>query len=282
MSEAAPLFAIDDLVKTRPGDQGYTLRLRHLHIRQGARIALTGPSGCGKSTTLDLLGLALRPDSAARFTFAPAGSAPVDVLAQWQGGQLDALAALRLGYMGYVLQTGELLAFLTIKENMTLPARLGGMTPAEADERARKFADDLDLPKGLLSALPGALSVGQRQRAAIVRALVGRPSLILADEPTAALDPDNAQRVMDAFLKVVAEERATLVLVTHNADWARAGGLEVLSFTAEPAAAQASFARTPEGNAASGENAAPLPRSGYTAILDDRSQTPERRGDAPC
>ena len=227
------LYAIENLVKRRQREQGYRLLIRSLHIPHGARIAITGPSGCGKSTTLDLLGLALRPDSAERFTFAPdADAQPLDVSALWAAGRHDAMAALRLAHMGYVLQSGELLPFLTVGENMTLTARLAGMAEAEALDRARGLAEALGVAQ-LMGAMPATLSVGERQRAAIVRALTPGPQLILADEPTAALDPVHAARVMDAFLAALDRHKGSLVLVTHNADWARRGGLTEISFRLE-------------------------------------------------
>ena len=227
------LYVIENLIKRRQREQGYRLLIRSLHIPRGARMAITGPSGCGKSTTLDLLGLALRPDSAARFTFAPVAGAPaLDVSALWARERHDEMADLRLAHMGYVLQSGELLPYLTVGENMTLTARLAGMDEAEALARADGLAGALGVA-GLMGAMPATLSVGERQRAAIVRALTPGPQLILADEPTAALDPVHAARVMDAFLAALDLHKGSLVLVTHNADWARRGGLRELSFRLE-------------------------------------------------
>lgn len=227
------LYTISNLVKRRQREQGYCLRIRSLRIRRGARLAITGPSGCGKSTTLDLLGLALRPDSAQHFSFAPdAGAPPLDVGALWREGRHDLMASLRLAHMGYVLQSGELLPFLSAEENMTLTARLSGMPAAEARDRARGLAGLLGVAH-LSRAMPATLSVGERQRVAIVRALTPGPQLILADEPTAALDPLHAARVMEAFLAALDGHGGSLVLVTHNAAWARLGGLEELAFSLE-------------------------------------------------
>lgn len=227
------LYAIENLVKRRQREQGYRLLIRSLRVPRGARLAITGPSGCGKSTTLDLLGLALRPDSAERFSFQPRADAPpLDMTALWRGKRHDAMAALRLEHMGYVLQSGELLPFLDVGENMTLTARLAGMPAAEAAARAKGLAEALGVDH-LLGSMPATLSVGERQRAAIVRALTPGPQLILADEPTAALDPVHAARVMDAFLMALEFHQGSLVLVTHNADWARRGGLAELAFRME-------------------------------------------------
>lgn len=226
------IYDIKNLVKRREREQGYRLLIRSLKIRRGARLAITGPSGCGKSTTLDMLGLALRPDSAERFSFAPDEKTPLSVMQLWKEDRHDLMAALRLANMGYVLQSGELLPFLTVAENMTLTARLFGFAAAEATDRARKLAETLGVAH-LMAAMPATLSVGERQRAAIVRALAPGPQLILADEPTAALDPVHASKVMDAFLAALDSYQGSLILVTHNAGWARKGGLTELAFRLE-------------------------------------------------
>ena len=166
--------------------------------------------------------------SAGTFSFRPADVA-VNIRRLWRRGELDRMAGLRLAHMGYVLQTGGLLPFLPVEDNMLLTARMAGQDEAEARKRVRLLAEQLGIDK-LLEAMPTTLSVGERQRAAIVRALVPRPALILADEPTAALDPPHAARVMDLFLRAVEEQGVTLILVTHNADWALSGGLEELRF----------------------------------------------------
>lgn len=254
------LYTLRDVSKRHHREHGYRLHIRSLCIPRGARLAITGPSGCGKSTTLDMLGLALQPDDGATFLFTPP-HATVDILELWRHGRNNAMASLRLQHMGYVLQTGELLPFLTVAENMTLTARMAGMAPADALESARSLADQLGIAP-LLTAMPSTLSVGERQRAAIVRALTPRPHIILADEPTAALDPYHAARVMEAFLKALDAQGGTLILVTHNRDWAREGGLCEVPFLLETHA------------------------EGVTAVLDNSAQTapsdhkPEE--DLPC
>lgn len=229
------LYSIRDLVKDRQAGQAYRLFIRKLDIPEGACIALTGPSGCGKSTTLDLLGLSLKPDSAKRFVFSPlsSGTRPdIAIMELWARNRLDDLASLRLQNMGYVLQSGELLPYLNTGENMLLTAALAGIPKSEALKKARQLAEQLGIIH-LWNNAPATLSVGERQRAAIVRALTPSPAIILADEPTAALDPLRADHVMEAFLAAVNQAGSTLVLVTHNADWARRGGLRQLVFTLE-------------------------------------------------
>lgn len=220
-----PLFSIRNLRMTRTQGPGYALVIPELDIREGDRIVLTGPSGCGKSTALDMLGMVLRPDSADRFLFQPntenhrgkgTDSGVNDIARIWQQGQQggqDALAALRLRYMGYVLQTGGLLPFLNVYENMALTARLLDLPDTRPCVEA--LAERLGISR-LLTSMPGRLSIGERQRVAIGRALASRPRVILADEPTAALDPFHARTVLDLLLTAVDEAGATLILVTHD------------------------------------------------------------------
>lgn len=223
------LYQIVNLIKTRQREKGYRLLVKNLTVPEGARLALTGPSGCGKSTTLDLLGLSLAPDSADIFMFSPREE-KLNIKALWRTGHLDALAYLRLIHLGYVLQSGELLPFLTTGENMMFTARLAGFPEPEARSNAEHLAGELGILH-LWKALPDTLSVGERQRAAIARALAAKPQVILADEPTAALDPIHAEKVMEVFLDCVENYKSALILVTHNAAWARAGGFQEIAFS---------------------------------------------------
>jgi putative ABC transport system ATP-binding protein len=207
-----PLFHLESVSKTRARGSGYTLDIVRLDIMPGETVAVTGASGSGKSTALDMLGMALRPDAAAAFTLCVAGES-VDVAACWRRGDQDRLAALRLRHMGYVLQTGGLLPYVTVRRNMALAASVNGLP--DSAERVRDLADLLGI-KNLLDAMPGTLSIGERQRVAIGRALASKPAVILADEPTAALDPRHADTVLDLFLEAVNSLGVTLVLVTHD------------------------------------------------------------------
>ena len=221
------LYAIENLVKKREGT-GYALEIRHLVIRKGDRLALTGESGCGKSTTLDILGLVLAPDSCERFSFSPLNE-EIPVWRLYQERKFELLSLLRLRYLGYVLQTGELFPFLSVEENMLFCAELAGQNKDESVELAHALAKMLSIERKM-RAMPATLSVGERQRVAIVRALVAKPAVILADEPTAALDPLNAGRVMEAFLEALYAQNATFVLVTHNTAFVRDCGLRELRF----------------------------------------------------
>lgn len=207
---------LENVIKQRDMGAGYRLHIRRFSVRETEHVAITGPSGCGKSTTLELLGLILCPDSAERFVFTPAQES-MDIAALWQAGQNDRLTDVRRRHMGYVLQTGELLPFLTVEENIVLTASAAGIDMAEAQNRAKALMDRLEITR-LRHAKPATLSIGERQRVAIARALSPQPRLLLADEPTAALDPGLSRKVMTLFLEVVKEYRASVVMVSHDVE----------------------------------------------------------------
>lgn len=188
------VFSLRGVGKRRPGGERFHLRLAAFDVPRGQLLALIGPSGCGKSTALDLLACALKPDfqeadgrrPAARFCFAPTPERREDVLAAWRRGGTDALAALRLRHLGYVLQTGGLLPFLSARENILLHCRCLDMVK-QRREAVSALVERLGIGH-LLKQYPATLSVGERQRVAIARALAHGPGVVLADEPTAALD----------------------------------------------------------------------------------------------
>lgn len=197
----------------------FALTVPALTLHPGQAVAITGPSGCGKSTVLDALGLVLRPEASQ--TFRVMGQSVPDL---WQAGAAgqSGLAALRARHVGYILQTGGLLPFLTVAENIGLSPALLGQRPD------RGWTDHLAGHLGLrdhLGTLPRLLSIGQRQRVAMARALAHRPSLVLADEPTAALDPTTADRALALLMGLITDSGSTLVLVSHDHD--RIAGLAV-------------------------------------------------------
>ncbi len=208
------------------GDRAFELVVPRLTLRKGEAVAFVGPSGSGKSTLIDLLAMTLKPDSARRFVFIdPASGRPTDLMALWRARSMDRLARLRARHFGYVLQTGGLLPFLTVYDNIALPQRLQGLHKPELIEALAKrlgFAE-------ALHAEPAKLSVGQRQRVAIARALAHRPTIVLADEPTASLDPVNAVTVMDLFMELIDTFRATLVIATHDGTLVERYGLPIVS-----------------------------------------------------
>lgn len=204
-------------MKRRVSEREFVLRIKRLDVIAGERIALTGESGCGKSTALDILAMVLRPDEIEQFIFDPQGATLLDVAASWHQGDLDRLAATRMHHIGYVLQTGGLLPFFNAKQNAEIVRKSRRLHDSCFMERLMK---KLDISH-LMTAYPAQLSVGERQRVAIARALAGEPSVVLADEPTASLDPINAEEVMNLFCSLAKELGITLIVATH--DWQRIG-----------------------------------------------------------
>ena len=211
-------------VRRRRGsaDGGFTLDIDRLAIRPGERLALIGDSGTGKSTCLDMLSLTLAPSDWERFDTHFDGTAQA-IGALWRRGERSALAVLRARYIGYVLQTGGLLPFLSVLENVALPRRLLGEAPGPAREAAEALLARLEMAD-YARRLPASLSLGQRQRVAVARALVHRPALVLADEPTASLDQRNAESVLRLFTEILEEQGRAAIWVTHSAELAAAYG----------------------------------------------------------
>jgi putative ABC transport system ATP-binding protein len=175
-------------------------------IASGEIVALRGPSGSGKSTLLNILGCLDRPTSGSYFL----GGRDVSKL------DPTAQAWVRLHYIGFVFQTFHLIAHSTALENVALPLHYAGVPKAQAHEKARALLDRVGLAQRL-DHRPNQLSGGQRQRVAVARALACKPRLILADEPTGALDTRTGQEILALLLELHAESGLTLVLVTHDA-----------------------------------------------------------------
>jgi putative ABC transport system ATP-binding protein len=217
---AAPVdevFRLSGISRIWPGEPPFNLTVSKLVIQRGEKVALVGFSGCGKSTLLDLLAMVLRPDQAEEFVFFTDAGVRVDVMEAWRRRKLDSLADTRLHHIGYVLQTGGLFPFLSVRDNIGI-SRQGLGLPA--DDTVEELAKRLNIERHL-NKLPGQLSVGERQRVAIARSMAHQPSVVIADEPTASLDPINAGEIMKLFANLVDEYGVTLVMATH--DWGRLG-----------------------------------------------------------
>ena len=234
MAPSPPVYLCRALVKVRQaGATRFELLVPELRVRPGEVVVLRGESGCGKSTLLDLLALALRPDGAELFSFHPEHRGPTDLLRLWGQGDLDGLGRLRGAHIGYVLQTGGLLSFLSARENIALSCRLLGRDPAGLVARqVEGLAERLGIG-GQLDKSPGQLSVGERQRVAIARALAHRPSVLLADEPTASVDPLNAAAILDLLLELVRQSGVTAVIATHDWQPDAVPGVQVLEHRIE-------------------------------------------------
>ncbi|MDA5281157.1 ABC transporter ATP-binding protein [Streptomyces sp. Isolate_45] len=175
-----------------------------LDVAPGTSVAVTGPSGCGKSTLLNCLaGITLPIDGKVVI-------AGHDVTAASASGR----AALRLAHVGMVYQFGELLPELTALENVALPALMSPTPPGDVYARAEALLGELGL-SGLRGSPTGTLSGGERQRLAVARALIGSPSLVLADEPTGSLDGKASAAVAELLFALPTQRPCALVVVTH-------------------------------------------------------------------
>jgi putative ABC transport system ATP-binding protein len=176
-----------------------------LEVGSGEYIAIVGESGSGKSTLLNLIAGLDRPD---------AGSVIID------GADIahmhdDARTLTRRAKLGFVFQAFHVLPHLSVLQNVTLPLVLLGEMPETREQRARELLAEVGLG-GREDSMPRELSGGELQRVAVARALVHRPALVLADEPTGNLDPDTATVVLDLLAREIRSRRAAGVLVTHS------------------------------------------------------------------
>lgn len=194
----------------------HALRDVTLEIEPGTFAAITGPSGCGKSTLLHLLGGLDQPTS---------GSITVDGMALHQADEA-ALTAYRRSKLGIVFQFFNLLPAMTAQENVELPLLLAGERAATARDRAAALLELVGL-SARAGAFPHQMSGGEMQRAAIARALIHEPSLLLADEPTGNLDSVNAAHILELFQKIASQRATTLIIVTHSPEAASVAGRQI-------------------------------------------------------
>lgn len=183
------------------------LRSVDLRVHVGEVIALLGPSGSGKTTLLNVIGCILAPT---------AGRVELDGDAVFDGKWLRSdLRRLRLDKIGFIFQAHNLLPFLTAEENVSVVLDLAGWPAERGRQRASELLDYLEVGHRA-KVKPALLSGGEAQRVAIARALANRPRIILADEPTAALDSGRAQLVMDLLRKLASDQKACIIAVTHD------------------------------------------------------------------
>lgn len=230
----SPAVALHD-VRFAYGRGPLVLDIPELVVKRGERLFLHGPSGSGKTTLLGLLAGVLAADAGA-----------VRIL----GTDLGALSSaardrFRAEHLGYVFQMFNLIPYLSVRDNITLPCRLSAARRARlgavsADAQAEQLAQRLELGS-LLTEPVTALSVGQQQRVAVARALIGAPELVVCDEPTSALDTDRRDRFLELLFARCEEAGATLVFVSHDLGLAprfsRTLELGTLNRAAQPAAA---------------------------------------------
>jgi len=193
----------------RYGEGDFRLRIPSLEVREGETVAFIGPSGSGKTTLLNLLAGIIPPHEGRIET------AGKEVTALPEAGRRD----FRIARIGLVFQEFELLDYLSVLDNILLPYRINASMRLDraVRERARGLAGQVGIA-GLLSRHPRRLSQGERQRAAVCRAVLPEPPLLLADEPTGNLDPVNKDRVLEILFDYAAGRGATFVAVTHDHD----------------------------------------------------------------
>ena len=203
---AASILELRDLTKVygSNGTAVHALRGIDLDIRRGEFVALVGPSGSGKSTLMSILGCLDRPTE---------GQYLLDG-EQVEGLSGAELAAIRNEKIGFVFQQYNLLPKASVQRNVELPMLYAGVPRQERRERALELLEKVGIPEKA-KALPAQLSGGQRQRVAIARALANGPALLLADEPTGALDSKTGSEVLALFKELHAQGN-TLILVTHD------------------------------------------------------------------
>lgn len=207
---AAGLDIRDLTVSLADGERRFTLAVPEMQLATGHVVGLTGPSGTGKTMLLEVLGLLRRPAPGATYRLRH-DSEIVDLAGLW-GEHRTRAPELRSQYFGFVPQSGGLLPFLSVRENIHLSQRI-----AERIDDA--WQDSLTERLGLSSIRnlpPAALSIGQRQRVAIARALAHRPAFVIADEPTAALDPEAAENAMRLLIEAATEGGAGVIISSHD------------------------------------------------------------------
>ncbi|MBV8780157.1 MAG: ABC transporter ATP-binding protein [Phycisphaerae bacterium] len=204
---------LQNVAKTYIGPDGSSvpvIDIAELDIAEGEQIALIGTSGSGKTTLLHLIAGILAPDSGS-ILFSTADNSPVDVAALSEARR----DVFRGRNIGYIFQTHHLLPGFTALENVLLGMTFTGKS--HDPEWAKHLLTEVGLADRL-NYRPGKLSVGQQQRVAVARALANRPRLVLADEPTGALDPKSAAQVLELIRQLCREVNAALLLVTHDMD----------------------------------------------------------------
>ena len=201
-----PVVLLEGVSKIFYADEVETHALSrvHLQIRHGEFVSVAGPSGCGKSTLLSIVGLLDSPTEGG-YTI---NGKPVASLS------ISERSRIRNREIGFVFQAFNLIGDLTVFENVELPLTYRGMTASERRRRVQEVLDRVGMAHRAKH-YPAQLSGGQQQRIAVARALGGKPSILLADEPTGNLDSKNSEAVMD-LLKELHKEGATLCVVTHD------------------------------------------------------------------
>ena len=209
--DAPTFFRMEKINKFYPmgEEQAHILKDIDLEIEEGEYLSVLGPSGSGKSTLMNIIGCLDVPTSG---SYTLRGRA-VDELTEAE------LARIRSAEIGFVFQNSQLLPRLTAQKNVELPLIYAGVGPSQRRKRARELLDRVGL-SDRMDHTPNQLSGGQQQRVAIARALAGNPTLLLADEPTGALDQKTGKQVM-ALFRELNDEGRTIIMITHDMNIAK-------------------------------------------------------------
>ncbi len=211
MAESTALIHLEGVTKVFYTDEVETHALAgiHLDLKKGEYVSISGPSGCGKSTLLSILGLLDTPTDG---TYILNGQSVANL-------NLSQRARIRNREVGFIFQAFNLIGDLTVYENVELPLTYRGMPSAERKKRVNDALEKVGMAHRTKH-FPSQLSGGQQQRVAVARAVVGEPSILLADEPTGNLDSTNGEAVMD-LLRELHGAGATICMVTHDPRYAQ-------------------------------------------------------------
>ena len=220
MSDSATLISLEAVTKVFTTDEMETHALAgiELQIRRGEYVSISGPSGCGKSTLLAILGLLDTPSNG-NYTL---NGTKVDKM------KLSERARVRNREIGFIFQAFNLIGDLTVYENVELPLTYRNMPSSERKTLVREALERVGMSHRMKH-YPSQLSGGQQQRVAVARALAGKPSILLADEPTGNLDSANGEAVMN-LLSELHKEGATICMVTHDPRYAACADRNILLF----------------------------------------------------
>ena len=207
MPNSRSVIRINDVSKHFGSGDNLTYALKNitLSVDRGEVLMLMGPSGSGKTTLLSIMGCILQPNS---------GTLTINGV-EATGLSARKLGALRLEHLGFIFQEYNLFPTLSVVDNILVALHLRGVKGTEARKRARTALESVGLGDKA-DAMPETMSGGQKQRLAIARALAGRPSIILADEPTAALDSANGKMIVELMTELAHERNHCVVMVTHD------------------------------------------------------------------
>jgi len=206
-----PLLKVNNLTKTftNKGSKTEVLKNISLDINKGDKCAITGPSGAGKSTLLNIIGTLDKPSSG---------------MVLYRNTNLFSyskkeLAEFRNNKLGFIFQFHHLLPEFNALENTIMPALIAGKNKSSMEEKGFQLLEKMGL-KNRITHKPGEMSGGEQQRVAVARALIMEPEIVLADEPTGNLDTPTGREVFDLLLKLNNELKTTLIIVTHNEEFA--------------------------------------------------------------